>query len=265
MNKYNQFNISICSYNVYWQIMKNNSSPLGRTLGKNKIDELKTNILKNISMIKNYYDPYFYCFQETENYSDITNLFDKSTYKFHVNYSKPEYMLTIWKYKIFKKILVIDGEFEYGRPFCVFIFKDLRFSKYFILINIHLGHHHDTSNTLFKPIQKIIDLHKDKISKYNINRIIISGDFNRDIGSQIILEPNKFFICVNSIVFYFIPYSTQNKTCCSLKGYGYNKNYDQIIDTYSQPILIHQLNKESWYIPESSDHLMILSIIKNFI
>ena len=242
-------NISICSYNVYWKIMKNNSSPL----------------IKNISNIKNYYNPYFYFFQEAENYSEITDIFDKSDYKFHINYSNPEHMLTIWQYKIFKKKIAIDGEFENGRPFCLFVFKDLRFSNYFILINIHGGHHSNTVETIFKPIQNVIDNNIHIIKKYNITRISICGDFNRDIGSQIFLEPSKFNIQINSSIYNFIPHLTKNKTCCSLNGYGHNKNYDQLIDSYNEPLIIHQLNNESWYISESSDHLAILSIIKNFI
>ena len=47
--------------------------------------------------------------------------------------------------------------------------------------------------------------------------------------------------------------------------YGYNKNYDQLIDTFDKPILTFELNKESRYITQSSDHLAILFVVKNFI
>lgn len=245
--------------------MKNDSSPLVKSLGQNTLDKLKSNILKNIYLIKNYYNPFFYCFQESENPTDITDLFEKSDYGHHIGYSNPEHMLTIWKSNLFKKELVFDGEFESGRPFSIFIFKDLRFEVYFILINIHVGHHSDTFATIFVPIQKQMNLNQNMISKYDIKRIIICGDFNRDIGSQIILEPKKYYLNINSIGFNFFPCLTSNKTCCSLSGYGYKKNCDQLIDSFDKPIIIHQLNKESWYIPKSSDHLMILSIIKNFI
>jgi len=261
----NKLNISICSYNVFWQIMKNNSSPLENKLGKKKIDGLKSNLLKNIFHIKNYYNPFIYCFQEAENPQSIIEIFSDSNYSYHIGYSEPEHILTIWNNQIMKKKFIIDGEFEPGRPFTILILKDLRFSKYFILINIHAGHNHDTKESIFEPIQKTINKNTQYINKFNIERIVIVGDFNRDIGSQITLEPNKFFVHINLEKYYFVPFITKNKTCCNLKGYAYNKNYDQLIDSYSEPILIHQLNKESWYIPESSDHLMILSIIKNFI
>jgi hypothetical protein len=264
--KNEQLNISIFSYNIFWKIMKsNNTDLLDIGISKNKLLELKSNILNNILNVKNYYNPFIYCFQEAENYLEITNLFDKSNYDYYNGYSKPEYILTIWQKNILKKKLIIDGEFEQGRPFTIIIFKDLRFNIYFMLINIHSGHQINTLKNIFEPIQKIINTNIKNILKYIIKRIIIVGDFNRDIGSQITLLPNKFNLNINLSKFNFIPLITQNKTCCSIKGYGYNKNYDQIIDSYEQPLLIHQLNKESWYKSESSDHLGILSIIKNII
>jgi len=265
MENQTDFNISICSYNVFWKIMKNETSPLVKSLGSNKLSQLKSNIIKNIFSIKNYYNPYFYCFQEAENAESIIYQFEKSEYDNHIGYSEPEHILTIWQNKLFKKILGLNGEFEPGRPFTIFIFRDMRFGVEFMLINIHSGHNPDTSNTLYKPIQEALDKNNKLINKFNIKRIIMVGDFNRDIGNQIVLEPYKYTLEFNNQIFYFKPYLSTNKTCCSIKGYGFNKNYDQIIDTYSEPILSHQLNKESWYLTESSDHLAILSIVKNYI
>ena len=265
MEKNKEFNISICSYNVLWKIMKNNNSPLINLLGKKKVNELKSNILKNIYFVKNYFNPYFYCFQESENFLDISNLFEYSKYKYHVGYSEPEHMLTIWKSDIFQLEFAINGEFELGRPFCIFIFKDLRFNIHFILINVHSGHIKNTLKSIFTPIQKYIELNKKIILKFDIKRVIICGDFNRDINLQIKLDSDKYNLIVNSNKFNFIPHLTKNKTCCNLKGYDYDKNYDQVIDSYREPILTYQLNFEPWYIPESSDHLMILSIVKNYL
>ena len=92
------------------------------------------------------------------------------------------------------------------------------------------------------------------------------GDFNRDIRSQIKIDPTRYRLKINSIEYIFYPIEdTTNKTCCSLSGWGYKLNYDQTIDSYHQPLLIHQLNKEQWYISESSDHLATLSVLKNVI
>lgn len=260
-----KLNISVFSYNVFWKIMKSTNSPLIKSIGTNKLHKLKSNILLNISNVKKYYNPFIYCFQESESAEDIIKLFETSEYEYHLAYSESEHILTIWQHNIFKKIFLIESEFEPGRPFVIFIFKDLRFDNYFLLTNIHSGHNKNTIESIFNPIQKSINLKKKIFLKYDIKRIIIVGDFNRDIGEQIILEPNKFKLLLNSKKYNFIPLQTENKTCCNIKGYAHNKNYDQIIDSYRKPILSHCLNKELWYISESSDHLAILSIIKNFI
>lgn len=260
-----ELNISFFSYNVYWKIMKNDNSPLEKTLGKLKLNELKSNIIKNITNTINHYNPFVYCFQEAESASDIIKLFSETEYIYHLGYSNPEYILTIWRKDVLKKKLILDGEFESGRPFTIIIFKDKRFFHYWMLINIHAGHHYDTSINIFEPIQNLININKDKIGLFDIKRIIIIGDFNRDIGSQIKIETLKHKLIINGLKFVFHFIETNNKTCCSIKGWGYNKNYDQIIDTYSQPLLIHKLNNETWYHPESSDHLAILCVTKNFI
>lgn len=258
-------NISICSYNLYWKIMKNKSSPLQKQLGKKKINNLKKNILQNISNIIIYYNPFFYCFQEAENYMDIISLFDTNIFKYHVGYSQPEHIVTVWNLTLFEVKYIIDADFEPGRPFTILIINDLRFNKYFMLINLHAGHYNNTIETIFKPIQKNIDIHKNKILKFNINRIIMIGDFNREINKIISIKPLNFFLTINNKKIFFIPHINNNKTCCNINGRDYYYNFDQIIDSYCQPILIYPLNTEKWYISESSDHLMILSIIKNFI
>lgn len=270
------FNISICSYNLFWEVMDNNfskkSNKLVKKIGKDNLNELKSNIIQNIFFIKNIYNPYFYCFQEAASYTDITNLFELSLYEHYVGKSGPEYILTVWKSNIFEKKIVFDGEFELGRPFTIFIFKDLRFNLYFILINIHVGHNKDTITSIFEPIQKIlssnfINNNNNQINNLDIKRIIICGDFNRDISTQLINDSDilksKYKLKINSKVYYFKSFVSNNKTCCNLEGYAYNKNYDQVIDTFNNPIIIHTLNKEKWYKSKSSDHVAILAIVKN--
>ena len=162
-----------------------------------------------------------------------------------------------------KKKLIFDGQFEQGRPFSIIVFCDIRFNTHFILINIHAGHNYQTITSIFEPIQKLIEINKISINKYDIKRIIIIGDFNRNISSQIVLEPKKYKLIVNLSKYYFKSLENTNKTCCSLNGWGYKNNYDQIIDSYATPMHMQQLNKEQWYISNSSDHLAILTIVKN--
>ena len=203
-------------------------------------------------------------------------MFENSKYDYNISYSEPEYLLTIWKKIFFNKKIVFNSEFEHGRPFSIFIFEDVRFSTYFILINIHASHNKNTLKSIFEPIQQVITANINKISKFNIKRIIICGDFNRDIGSQILDNDIKnndiknndindidFRLIINSTIYKFIPFTSNNKTCCNLNGYGYNKNYDQVIDSFDKPILVHPLTKEKWYQAKSSDHIAILAILKN--
>lgn len=265
MTDIKELNISIFSYNIFWKIMKNNNSPLEKTLGLTKLEELKSNIILNISNVINYYNPFIYCFQESENPSDIINLFSKNIYSYHLGYSNPEHILTIWRKDVLKKKLVLDGEFEPGRPFTIIVFKDKRFKNYWMLINIHASHNVDTQVSIFNIIQYEINKNKEEVKLFNITRVVIVGDFNRDISSQIKMDTTKYKLIINKIKFEFNYIETNNKTCCSLKGWGYKKNYDQVIDTYCQPLITHQLNKETWYLTESSDHLAILSVVKNFI
>ena len=265
MTDIKELNISIFSYNIFWKIMKNNNSPLEKTLGSTKLHELKSNIISNISNVINYYNPFIYCFQESETASDIINLFSKNKYSYHLGYSNPEHILTIWRKDVLKKKLVFDDEFEPGRPFTIIIFKDKRFKNYWMLINIHASHNIDTNKSIFNPIQHIINKNKDQLKLFDITRVVIVGDFNRDISSQIKIDTHKYKLIINEMKFEFNYIETNNKTCCSLKGWGYKNNYDQLIDTYCQPLITHQLNKETWYHLESSDHLAILSVVKNFI
>ena len=53
-------------------------------------------------------------------------------------------------------------------------------------------------------------------------------------------------------------------TCCSISGKNLKNNFDFVIDTFDSCILRHELNKESWYLQPSSDHIMIMTIIKKY-
>ena len=257
MIKIKNQNISIFSYNVFWKVMDG-------IIDKSISPINKFNVLKNITNTINHYNPFIYCFQEAANSNEIIKLFDPKEYSYHIGYSKPEYILTIWRHNIIKIIYITDGEFEYGRPFTICVFQDKRYKiiNYFMLINIHASHEYNTES-IFIPIQNIID--KIKLT-LPIKRIIIVGDFNRDIGKELsILINNKYYIKFNKNIFKFNGILTNNKTCCNIKGFGFTKNYDQIIDSYFSPILIHNLSYESWYKSKSSDHVAILSIVKNII
>lgn len=256
-------NIKICTYNIFWKIMKKDIS-IEKNIGKKNLKKFKFNIIKNIYLTKQIINPDIICIQEAEENHLIIKLFENSTYKHYVGYSEPEHILTIWKKKIYKKKLIADGEFESGRPFTLFVFEDIKTKIHFIFINIHPGHNPNTQEYIIKPIQQIINKHSDNIYLLDSRRIIISGDFNRDISKQIAFEPKKYYLKFNNTKYYFNPLLTLNKTCCSLNGYGYKKNCDQTIDTYKKPISSYQLNKVKWYDTKSSDHIAVITELKKF-
>jgi hypothetical protein len=250
-------NIGIASYNVFWKIMdyKNSDLPINKKI----IKQYKKNILENIKNLHNYYNPAFYCFQEASSFKSITKIFNNS-FSNHVGISDKEYILTIWNNTKYNKLYHIDSEFEKGRPFTILIFEDVKMKINFIIINLHAGHY-KTYEKIIIPIQETININKNILKKYDIKRIIMVGDFNCNISKEI-NKNNDFYILLDN-KYYFKSIINNNKTCCSLLGYGYKHNYDHVIDTKEEPIITHQLSKEKWYKPLSSDHIMILSIINN--
>lgn len=264
-------NIAICSYNLNWEIMDWDSGDLTQQYSPNELKLFKSNIISNIQTIYDYYNPQIYCFQEASKYQDFIHIFNKDIFKYHVNSSGSEQMVTVWDSSRFKMLDYVNGEFEKGRPFCIFIFKDILVKNIFVLINVHAGHNPNTLYSIFKPIQQIFS--KSKIfSNYLISRIIIGGDFNRDINQEIKSDleskskskskPKLVLELGNSIFYFkFTPKSLSN-TCCSISGNNLKKNLDFVIDTFDSGILRHELNKESWYKQPSSDHIMIMTILQ---
>ncbi len=253
-------NIAVCSYNLNWEIMDLESGNLTKRYSIQDLELFKSNIIANIQGIYDYYNPQIYCFQEATNFKDFVGIFNPEIFSYYVNISGPEYMVTVWDITRFELITKFPAEFESGRPFCIFLFKDLIDSNIIMLINIHAGHIPNTLSSIFEPIQKIFSKTK-KFSNHIISRIIIGGDFNRDINDQIKSDPKLFFELNNSI-YKFKPYEKpMENTCCSITSGIYKRNYDFVLDSFQPVILRHELNKETWYKNPSSDHLMIMSVL----
>lgn len=250
--------ITISSYNIFWKIMDNDNCPIDL---KNKINIklYKKNILLNIKNLYYYLNPDIYCFQEATDYNSILKIFDLKKYNFHINKSENEILLTIWNNILFKLIKSFDHQFEKGRPFTIFLFFYENTQKYILFINLHASHKSDTNKYIIKPIQEFIN-NNSILEKYKISRIIMSGDFNRDFNNENI--NNKYFLILNNKKYFFKNYINNNKTCCDINNLNYKFNPDQVIDTKTNNVITYTLNNEKWYNQKSSDHIMILSIIK---
>ena len=214
----------IISYNLKWN--SNNT-------------EIK-NILLNISEIMNTYDIDFLLFQEATIYKKLILTIDKKKYNYHLHKSGEEYMITFYKVN-YEIINVYDNEFDTGRPFSIFLFKNTFSKNKFYLINLHAGHNKNTELSIIKPIEKIT-----KHLENNTKIFILGGDFNRNIITDIHIKTKNFNYKLKNII-------NNEKTCCSTDIYKLKYNLDHIVSS-TRPIKKIVFKK---YYP-ASDHMMII-------
>ena len=250
--------IIILSWNVSWEAMTTNNSGQFKLCGKNPNKTCNNNIILNISNTIKKFNPDILGFQEASKYNDIINILNTSLYNYFVNSSGLEDMLTCWSTKTFTLINSFSYEFEKGRPFAIIILKQNYNNNIIYLINIHSAHNSNTQSSIFDIINQFIKNNINDELKKNINRVIILGDYNRNTFND---NTSNYKIIIGNIHFILKRSNYKGNTCCSLKGYLTNKNYDYILDSTN---LVERLliNTEPYYKIPSSDHIMIIGIIK---
>jgi hypothetical protein len=247
--------LTIMSYNVSWEAMTSNTSGQFKLCKTDSLGDglCKSNIQSNVSTNVKKSNPDFALFQEAAEHPDIINLFDNNIYESHVNTSGKETMLTIFNKKKFTLVKAYDSEFEEGRPFTIIVLTNNKTKKNIALVNLHAGHKFDTQKTIF---DKINDLIKNNISypiKKSITRIIVGGDFNRDVFEDDTSNYTIKFIDE----FELKRFANNKKTCCSVLGYGHKYNYDHVLDSKSiinKKIIANSV--KNYKIP-ASDHILI--------
>ena len=250
--------LNILSYNVSWEAM---TSTTTGNMKLCKSDGLgggicKTNILDNISSNLKKYKPDIACFQEASDYEDIVDLFDNSIYENFVNMSDKELMLTLWNKKKFNLVKSFYGEFEEGRPFAIIILKQK--NKNIALINLHAGHKINTQTSIFEILNNFIKTNITYSIKKSITRVIMSGDFNRDV-----YEDENSNYTIKFIDEFELKRSSNNKnTCCSPLGYGHKFNYDHVLDSKAAMVKKIVGNSLKSYKYPASDHVLIVVNIK---
>ena len=227
--------ITVISYNIRWESMDNITT--------------RKNIIQNITNAISEYKPDIIGLQEANKWQKILKHVNFKKYNVAHNTSGVESMITMWNRNRFDKIYVNASEFEEGRPFIIMYLKDKTNNNILCVINVHSSHNTNTQKHIF-------DIINNKLKKINIyfNRIIILGDFNRNVtidtkSNYIIKNKNKNFKMKS---FYL-----EKKTCCSMLGYGHKFNYDHVMDSL-KPIDKIVVN-DKWYNKISSDHIMIVS------
>jgi hypothetical protein len=213
----------------------------------------KSNILSNISLYLEKFSPDFVCFQEASNYQDLLNLFDINLYKNFINKSGKEFMATLWNYKKFSLVKSFYGEFEKGRPFAILILKYLTNKKNIALINIHASHEIDTQKYIFDVINNFINNNISYYLKKSISNVFMVGDFNRNI-----LNDNFDYHIIFSKIFSLHKFSNNKPTCCSILGYGFNRDYDHVLISNGSIIKKITANSSIKYKFPSSDHIMVI-------
>lgn len=250
-------NLTICSYNIFWKIMELAIS----NIKPSELKKYRANIINNITTVRDYFDPDILCFQEASGFESIIKLFDDKNYCHHLSFADPEYLLTVWNSSRLLFESVQESSFQRGRPFNIFIFFDKIKKKRIMIINIHAPHNLYTQTAIFNPIQKVITNHYNNIS---VSRIAIIGDFNRNIALEIKSDPSKYKLNVGKNIFNFYSYKNNSSinTCCGIDNNVLLKfAFDNVIDSYQDPIFTTELSKEKWYKSPASDHMMILSVL----
>jgi len=221
--------LTVLSYNVSWEAMTSNTTGYFKLCTTSGLGEgiCKINNLSNIALNIKKYNPDFATFQEASEHLDIIELFDPDIYEPHINTSGKETMLTLWNKKKYTLVKAYNSKFEEGRPFAIIVLKNNRSNKNIALLNLHAGHRPDTQKTIFDIINDYIKKSITPAIKTTIFRVIMSGDFNRNV-----YEDNTSNYTVKFAQEFILKRFPNNKrTCCSVIGYGHKHSYDHILDS----------------------------------
>lgn len=214
----------ILSYNCQWN-----------TKYKQQVEKV---ILDAIQM----YNVDIICLQEASKVLDI--IYKLPGYVGMWNKSDKEDMLTLWKSSL-STTGANCGEFVKGYPIAVVHFKD------FVLVNLHASHEKDT-RLIESKIKDTIQSKIKGIKKVEglPNRIILCGDFNRDLTIE---QPITFTINDKQYLFQ-VNTNDKRRTCCDEKGNVYIYNFDFILD--SEMATTRILLRSS---KPASDHIAIIA------
>lgn len=259
----------IFSYNISWESMTGNKSDwMLCSNNKDKTSDRHNSVcISNIASVINNNPADFVLLQEASNFKELilkNSVLESMNYEVHK--SGNEQMVSFWNSK-YKKIFVLKGEFEVGRPWMAIIY-----SNGLCVINIHMGHY--TAEVVKRNLadiikkitlkQKIIktqkkslnllnkkvfqDTKKNKKNSIRVNRIVIGGDYNYDIKK---LSKNLRLV-LNNTSFYHHP--KKILTCCIRR----TTHFDHVLDSMKPP---HDI-----FIPDveymASDHKPILVILE---
>ena len=232
-------NIKVLTYNLNWQNMGSvNGMPIEQCKEK---DLCSNNINK---LILNELPLDFIFLQELANVTVVLKDIEAEYHLLKTKSDKEEMGMLI--HKKYNVINSVSGEFEKGRPFLVAFLKEG-----ICLVCVHMGHKKNILDEL-KKIEKVIYFNKIDTDPY---RIILGGDFNSDIGKEIVFCEKvmnnfrkKFTCCL---------YTTHMNKNINVLKYMNGKNIDHILDSHAEPVygtVVTPVDSNNMLLP-GSDHL----------
>lgn len=185
-----------------------------------------------------------------------TDIYDTRNYNKIISKSGKEFM-TIFIKKSINYDNIVKGEFKKGRPFILFLIKNILF------INIH------PNNKIYNNLpqktmdKKDLEIIQNIVKQLNFSRLIVVGDFNRNLNYIELRNKDRDKIIAKNIV----PKNIRNKifTCCCQKTFA-PRHIDNILDSYydnfehlSKFEHLYNCNRKSSFI--GSDHSPLLGIV----
>jgi hypothetical protein len=273
--------MNILSYNISWECMTNSINGSAGTLGnicalksKNNF-YCKDNFIKFLEyqINKKKYD--IIALQEASNLDNLNNiLYDLkiNNYFIYTAISGNEKMITLIDKNKFKIIKHFSSKFKIGRPFHIFILKNILNQENIIFVNLHYVVLNDSNNINLNISNILTNSLKFYIPNYELIlknfRIILAGDFNHEVNLNFKEIYNMNF---KNNILYFEPFKNLNyvmvynppKTCCYKNTFNSEINYNADLIMDSIPLCINKIVKKPFFLKEISDHLPVETLILN--
>ena len=242
-------NTKVLTYNIFWEAMLNQNKQCTDNVCKYNI----ANVL-----LDDEYD--LIALQETVN-DKVLNI---PNMRKIVNKISIDRMQTYYNPSKYKLQYTGMDELESERPITILFLREYKKDNFIMFINLHAGHYYDYDsdiekfamfmNDLNAAISRIFKSKKIPMKWFEQSRIIMAGDFNRDL-------PRRIYLKYNGDVRTLFNNKKKLVTCCgySKKNERWGRHYDHIIDSFAKPNDIYVPNVDG----PASDHAPVAAILMN--
>ena len=180
--------LHVLSYNICWECMSNNAdgtipngsaAKLGAACVREGVESKLTvcgrNVVNTIEDVEKQTPLDLVGIQEASHWRELQ---EESFLKnlSHVDFkSADEEIVLFYNPKKLSLIRAMGGDTEPGRPFQIVLFKGN-----LVVVNLHMGHHQKSSDSLTKKLSAVLKEHltEKELRDLRKDRIIMMGDFN---------------------------------------------------------------------------------------